>query len=227
VDAVLFDAGNTLIYADPARMARALAPVGCPADEDAMRAAELVARRRLHEIIADGHDGTEAQLWQEYFVTLMRAAGVPAERLADAGALLRDAHRADHLWTHVAEGTHEALRALADAGCRLAVISNADGRVEGVLERVGLRPHFEFVIDSDVVGVAKPDRRIFDAAVERLGVDAAACLYVGDLYPVDYVGAVGAGMDAVLLDPLGVYAGRAPTIASLTELPGHVAGAAR
>ena len=70
----------------------------------------------------------------------------------------------------------------------MGVISNADGRMEDALEGRGLRGTVEFVIDSEVVGVEKPDSRIFEAGA-RLGPTAEACVYVGDLYPVDYVGA--------------------------------------
>ena len=83
---------------------------------------------------------------------------------------------------------------------------------------MGLRPFFEFVLDSEVVGVEKPDPEIFLAATRRLGLEPASCVYVGDLYPVDYLGAIGAGMDAVLLDPLDLHDGRAPAVRTLAEL---------
>ena len=67
---------------------------------------------------------------------------------------------------------------------------------------------FEFVIDSGEVGVEKPDPRIFQIALDRMGVTAADALYVGDLYEVDVVGARAAGLDVVLLDPYGVHADR-------------------
>lgn len=222
--AVLFDAGNTLIYADPERMAAMLAEAGAVTDAASVRAAELEARRRLHELIAEGHVGTEPEVWRDYFGTLFREAGVPVDRMAEAGHLLRETHARDHLWTHVEEGTTQALEALAGVGYRLGVISNADGRVESVLERVGLRPHFEFVLDSEVVGAEKPDPRIFHEACRRLDLDPSACLYVGDLYPVDYLGATRAGMEAVLLDPLGIHRGHAPTVGRLGALPAFVAG---
>lgn len=227
VRAVLFDAGNTLVYADAERMAAMLVRAGVGTDASAVRSAELEARRRLHELISEGHVGTEAVVWREYFGTLFRGAGVPEERMQEAGRLLRDTHAREHLWTHVEEGTAEALEALARAGYRLGVISNADGRVEGVLERVGLRPHFEFVLDSQVVGAEKPDPRIFLEACRRLDLDAPACLYVGDLYPVDYLGATRAGMEAVLLDPLGIHRGHAPTVGRLGALPDFVSKLAR
>ena len=223
VEAVLFDAGNTLVYAETERMAEIFRSQGADVDADAVARGELKARRILHDAIKDGHAGTEAEVWNRYFLALFQAAGVPADRIEEVGRRIYEVHAADHLWTGVAPGTEEALGALRDAGQRLAVISNADGRIEEVLVRCGLRPHFEFVLDSEIVGVEKPDPAIFAEACARLGLLPASCLYVGDLYPVDYIGATGAGMQAVLIDPLGLHEHRAPTVASLGDLPAHVA----
>lgn len=220
--AILFDAGNTLVYADPWRMADIFTEAGWPVGGDEVVAAELAARRRLHEAIRDGQVGTEPEVWREYFSSLFEGAGVPPEARLDVGRRVRDVHATDHLWTHVADGTHHALEELAGLGYRLAVISNADGRMEELLVRVGLRRHFEFVLDSEVMGVEKPDPAIFREGCRLLGLPPAACLYVGDLYPVDYLGATGAGLEAVLLDPLGLHEGRAPRVATLGELAAFV-----
>ena len=206
------------------RLARIFTEAGWPADGERVRAAELAARRRLHEAIRDGHVGTEPEVWREYFSSLFEGVGVGPEGRGDVGRRIRDVHAADHLWTYVAEGTVDALRALSAQGHRLAVISNADGRMEELLDRVGLRRHFEFVLDSEKVGVEKPDPAIFLEACRLLDLPPSACLYVGDLYPVDYLGAVGAGLNAVLLDPMGFHEGRAPRVATLGELPAFVAG---
>ncbi len=66
----------------------------------------------------------------------------------------------------------------------------------------------DFVVDSGAVGVEKPDPAIFRIALERAGVSAAEAMHVGDLFPVDVVGARRAGLEPVLLDPLGRYADR-------------------
>ena len=223
IRAVLFDAGNTLIYVDPARMTEVLARAGAAVDVAAVARVEHTARRILHDGIAQGHRGTEPELWKAYFVAIFQGGGVPSDRMEEAGRYLGELHASNHMWTHVEPGTVEALEALAGAGYRLGVISNADGRVEAVLEDVGLRSHFEFVIDSEVVGVEKPDPAIFEEGCRRMDLPPEACLYVGDLYPVDYVGATGAGLQAVLIDPLGLHDGRAPRVTSLGELPGYLA----
>lgn len=219
VSAVLFDAGNTLIYADPHRLADILRSIGVDVDAAVVAAAELEARRRLHEAIGQGFTGTEPEVWRDYFAAIFRGAGVAPEAMPEAGRVLREVHAMDHLWTSVVPGTEEVLGELARAGYRLGVISNADGRVEAVLEQVGLRPHFEFVMDSELVGMEKPDPAIFLEGCRRFGLEPAECLYVGDLYPVDYVGAIRAGLQAVLLDPLGVHDGRAPAVGALGDLP--------
>ncbi|MCG6956409.1 MAG: HAD-IA family hydrolase [Gemmatimonadetes bacterium] len=216
--AVVFDAGNTLVYVDPRRLLDIFDAGGVPTDLERLRRAERLARRRLQDGVAEGHNGTEPELWREYFDGLLRDGGADDAAIPELALRLREAHARSHLWTWVEPDTPGALQSLLDGGYRLAVVSNADGRVEGVLEDVGLRRYFEFVVDSEVVGVEKPDPRIFLEASSRLGLEAEACLYVGDLYPVDYLGAIRAGMEAVLLDPLSLHGEQAPTVGALAEL---------
>lgn len=223
IRAVLLDAGNTLVYADTDRMAGILRSVGADTDGVRVRAAEREARRLLHRALgSDGRD-THPEVWTHYFAVIFRESGVPEERMREAGRLLTDTHAADHLWTCVAEGTTETLTALSAAGYRLGVVSNADGRMEALLEAVGLRSHFEFVVDSEVFGATKPDAEIFLEGCRRMRLAPEECLYVGDLYPVDYLGATRAGLQAVLFDPWEFHVGEAPRIQSLTELPSLLA----
>ena len=85
------------------------------------------------------------------------------------------------------------------------MVSNSDGRVEQALAAAGLRHYFDVVIDSALVGVEKPDPRIFHAALEALGVAPEEALYVGDLYDIDVLGARAAGLDAVSAGRPGAY----------------------
>jgi len=57
------------------------------------------------------------------------------------------------------------------------------------------------VVDSDVVGVEKPDPRIFSFALDALGLEADRCLYVGDTVWFDVQGARAAGLRPVHVDP--------------------------
>lgn len=225
IDAVLFDAGNTLVFVNPHRCLDIYREVGIEAcDVRRFREAEGLARAALASKVEEGSAGTESHMWQEYFQTIFRESGVPEPLLQDVAARVKEVHDLEHLWDFVDEDTPGALQAILDAGYRLAVISNADGRVEALLEDRGLTGFFEFVLDSHVVGVEKPDPAIFRAAVDRLGVEPDRCLYVGDLYPVDVVGARRAGLRALLLDPFDALTRHddVDRIRSVGELPRYL-----
>lgn len=221
--AIFLDAGNTLIFIDPRVVLPVFRENGADTDQDRFWEAEFGARTRLARRVEEGATGTEPEVWQDYFVDLFLAAGVPEENLERVGRRLTELHAERHLWTYAHPATRPALEELREAGYRLAVISNADGRVEDLLAEVGLDDLFEFVMDSEVEGVAKPDPEIFLRATRRMGVEPGESLYVGDLYPVDVVGARGAGMEAVLLDPLHRLDYPAPKIPSVADLPGFLA----
>jgi len=91
------------------------------------------------------------------------------------------------------------LLALEARGYRLGLVSNTpwgtpDYLWESQVERFHLTPHFPVRCFSSVIGFQKPDRRIFEAALERLGVPAARTLFVGNDPEADMAGAAGAGM---------------------------------
>lgn len=224
--AILFDAGNTLVFVDPGRVLGTLEDLGVGATLERFREAEFRARERLGRVVEEGGSGTEDHVWQEYFVTLFRECGVPEEAVAEVGERLQALHEEEHLWSHVPAETAPALERLRDDGYRLAVISNADGRVEALLERAGLHGHFEFILDSHVIGVEKPDPRIFHAATDRLAIKPPECLYVGDLYQVDVIGARAAGLRPLLLDPWGRLDVDVDTIPTVADLPEYLGGGA-
>jgi putative hydrolase of the HAD superfamily len=195
--AVLFDAGNTLLFLDYDRMAAAVGgALGVLLDPGRLAAASAAATRA-----AERHRSLDRDRAAVYMEALFTAAGVPESRMGEVEVCLRRLHDELHLWGRLPTGTREALDRLRAAGLRLGVISNGDGRVEEALVAAGLRDCFDVVLDSALVGVEKPDPAIFRAALDALGVAPAEALYVGDLYEVDVVGARGVGMEAVLLVP--------------------------
>jgi putative hydrolase of the HAD superfamily len=113
------------------------------------------------------------------------------------------------------EDARPAIDRLAAAGVKLAVVANWDVSLPDVLARLGLSEPFAAIVTAAAVGAAKPDARPFQAALERLGADAARTVHVGDDPVTDIAGARAAGMPAILLD----RSGRAPdSIAGLAEL---------
>lgn len=212
--AVLFDAGNTLLFLDYERMAEAVgAAVGLPLTGPGLAAGARAAARAMEQGgVSDRARATS------YLEALFLAAGVPAARLGEVRTALGRLHDERHLWCGIAADARDALDRLRAAGLRLGVVSNSDGRVEEALTAAGLRDYFEVVVDSTHAGVEKPDPTIFRAALEALGVAPAEALYVGDLYEVDIVGATAAGMPAVLLTAGAAPAEPCATVASLGAL---------
>ncbi|HEX6433523.1 MAG TPA: HAD-IA family hydrolase [Gemmatimonadales bacterium] len=193
--AVLFDAGNTLVFLDYVRLAGEVgSALGLTLTGEGLSRHVSAAARAMEQAT-----GTDQHRAAAYLEALFLLGGVPRQRLGEVRDCLGRMHRERHLWSSVAERSAESLQKLRDAGLRLGVVSNSDGRVEQALQAAGLRKYFDVVIDSALVGFEKPDPRIFHAALAALGVAPEEALYVGDLYEVDVVGARAAGMEAVLL----------------------------
>ena len=143
-------------------------PVGAVASEYAARC----NLRETAEAIADGiykRLGLSEQMKDEYVEWFCAGA---AENLEN-----------NRRWLKTLHGTYQ-----------LAVISNNFGNTRGWCDEYGLTPLLEVIIDSTVLGIAKPDARIFEAALSKLGVAPAHAIYVGDSYSADMVGGKNAGL---------------------------------
>jgi HAD superfamily hydrolase (TIGR01549 family) len=111
------------------------------------------------------------------------------------------------------EDAPPVLAELRSRGLRLVVVSNWDCSLPDVLARVGLLDLVDEVIVSAVVGVAKPDQRIFGAALEAARCEPGEALHVGDSFENDVQGAEAAGIRAVLLErPAGSLADIPPLL---------------
>jgi putative hydrolase of the HAD superfamily len=196
VRAVLFDAGGTLIHMDGERASLA---AGIPWDAAAFGRAYEAALDEMRRWILANPQSTDAERMPLFLGAILDGLGVPGTERRAAAAAITAEHRRANLWSRAAEDAAATLAALRDRGYRLAVISNADGRVRGLLGEAGLSPHFEFVVDSAEVGVEKPDPRIFHEATGRMGLPPSACAYVGDIYEIDIVGALAAGLEPILI----------------------------
>ena len=137
---------------------------------------------------------------------------------------LKQLAAADHTGWLPFEGAAEALADLRRRGYRLGVITNWDPSARRLLAARGLDGFFEQVVVSCEVGCEKPDRRIFELAAGAAGVRPAECLYVGDNYYVDAVGARGAGMEPVIVNRFGRLGieeiAEVPIVAHVGEIAG-------
>ena len=117
-----------------------------------------------------------------------------------------------------------ALQSFRQHGLRLVVVSNANGRLRYLFDRIGLSPYFDLALDSHEWGVEKPDPRLFHLALEQSGAAAARTVHVGDLYHVDIAGARAAGLrDAILMDVADLYPhADCPRVQLLADVGNHL-----
>ena len=218
IGAVLFDGGHTLLEFDYALLTAQLTARGHDVTE--ARVTEAERRARIALDTEQANQPTRAKLGAgRYLRYLLGGLGISSDEEVAAIAAWRRAFNLPIGLCHQADAQAvEALTRLRAVGLVTGVISNSNGSVRQALERAGLAPLLDFVIDSTVVGIAKPDPRVFALGLEAAGVNAHEAVYVGDSYFVDVVGARGAGLGAVLFDPGGVWGARdCPSASGLSE----------
>jgi HAD superfamily hydrolase (TIGR01509 family) len=223
VDAVLFDAGGTLIRLDYAFMRACASRRSHEVSDAALARGEAVVRREIdrREAQTDGPRERDADRVALYFGAVLESAGVASAAAAAAAEEIAAEHARANMWRVAMPRAAEVLAQLRARGFRIGVVSNADGRVAALLEGAGLAPHLETIVDSHHEGVEKPDPEIFRRALARLAVPAARAAYVGDIFAIDVIGARAAGLAPILIDETGGYADAAcPRIAALGELLG-------
>lgn len=209
---IFFDVGNTLLFPNRARM---LAPL--PAEKHPTLAGWQALERRTKQEFDQGILGgiVDHGFWWTFHTHLLEQLDAFDEGLRDQ---LVENTRNSANWDQILPGTRESLDRIA-ARHAIAVISNADGRIDAVLRRCGICECFATITDSGNVGHEKPHPAIFSAALQAMNADPAESLYVGDVYSVDYVGARNSGMQAVLFDVSGAYCEQPfPRVESLAEL---------
>jgi putative hydrolase of the HAD superfamily len=205
LDAVTLDAHGTLVeLRDPVpALRRALAEHRIEADDRA------VARAFAAEIAYYRPRGSRGR--DEESLRVLREECVGVFLTEVAAGIEPPAFAEQYLAALVFEplpGVRDALRALRARGLALAVVSNWDVSLGEELERLGLAALVDTVVTSADAAVEKPDPAIFRLALERLGVEPARALHVGDRGE-DEAGAARAGL-AFARTPLpGAIAGLA------------------
>jgi putative hydrolase of the HAD superfamily len=221
ISAILLDAGGVLLFPDPDLTLPSLRAAGLSPD--------LVTLERAHYQAMLGQDLAATpptpDTWRhDYLLSYLTACGVAEAQRAALAAELVPVFTGTS-WAHVGPGTLDGLRALAALGLPLGIVSNSDGTVQSQLRQAGLcyvpdapretdapaEPESDragvpvgVIVDSAVVGVAKPDPAIFRIALDALGVPASdTVLYVGDSLRYDVAGAIAAGLQPVHFDPYG------------------------
>ena len=224
INTLFLDAGGVLCHPAWPRVSATLATEGVHVSAEALAAAEPLAKKDIDEASVVGSTDDATRGWL-YFNKVLEHAGVPLSQATDAAlAMLREYHRSENLWEYVPADVKPALKRLRDLGLTLVVVSNANGRLRYLFDRLGLTSYFDVVLDSHEWNVEKPDPRLFQIALEQSGGAADTTAHVGDLFHIDVAGARAAGLrEGVLFDAAGLYPHvDCRRVRTLDELVAHI-----
>ena len=204
----LFDVGGTLITFDEARRAQAYTERAAQAGitispDETLRVLENLnhelPERSKHLQLSLLPAREQRAFWLDFWAEGFRQIGVAEKDAQRFVRELLDAVNGGN-FQQVYADVVPALEALQARGKRLAIISNFSPNCEALLRELGVAHYFEFFIVSGIVGIEKPDARIFAEAIRAADADVREMVYVGDSVYHDVEGARGAGMDAILID---------------------------
>mgnify|MGYP004599988421 FL=1 len=217
---IMMDIDNTLLDFDAAErkaLLETLQQFSLPCDEAAVS--------RYHEI--------NSSLWGELNKGKIRRDKLVIERFdrfvkeIGAAAKATELNRAytEHLATHadVIPGAEEALQELAEVATMIAVSNGTESVERGRLKLSGFEKYFDDIFISEAVGVSKPNPKIFQMAMRKLGIEHSdKVLVVGDSLSADIQGGVNAGLDTCWVNMNGLEneSGLTPTyeVKALREL---------
>lgn len=229
IEAITFDVGSTLIEPSPAveQMFCHIAEVrGHP-----MRLEEVAVHMDEvddfyeSEYAKDGdfwcsREGSVG-IWLDMYRYLSHLTGLAGDAEGMARSIYSE-YAKPGSWRPYGD-VRETLMVLRQRHIKMAIVSNWDPALTGIIEGLNLAPFFDEIVSSADVGYRKPDPAIFEIALERLGVSSGACLHVGDLPEADGRGAVAAGMKPVIIDRCDTCVGCGFTrVERLTDLPALV-----
>lgn len=202
IKAVLFDVGDTLILGHPKYWLWPLLQergIAERADISKLREAVMAA----YAVYVQRHmEGTTIELaapiWRAFHTAMLSGIGLP--------------EYADEIANHLAQnwqnpkswpltlGAKEVLGELKQRGYKLGAVSNWDALLPGVLDCTGLSQYFDYIAASALERVAKPNPRIFQIVLDRLGISPQEAVHIGDSED-DVKGASAAGVRPILFDP--------------------------
>lgn len=175
---------------------------GVPVTEQQFRDAYVYGERKLGggDIITPDDTfrttlGVKLRLEFEY----LKSTGV-LNMDGEKAALLRD-KVLNSVYRQVVDITKESRFVLEKLShnYRMVLVSNFYGNIRTVLSEFGLDVFFKDIVESAEVNIRKPDPRIYETGVERLGLKPGEVVVVGDSFSKDVVPAKAIGCHAVWL----------------------------
>lgn len=192
-----------------------------PLDEFESLHCDVLERIHLNDVLSGRMNIDEARA--ERFRLLFDTAGQPVsgDEHWSASRIYKNRYM-NTKWP--VEGAADLLRILKDK-VKLAIVSN-NLLSEQVpkLRELGFEKYFDVLVTSAEAGIAKPDKRIFEIALEKLAVSADEAVVIGDSFEKDIVGAFNSNIRSIWLNRRGITPG--PDLsgfnsAAITNLTDH------
>jgi len=208
--AVFLDVGWTLVYPRDslweifASISRD-AGIELTAEEAEDLVHQLMAARREHALAEfdagmqySDSDAEFVQLFDVMGRVVFGMAGVPGDHAALGARFL------ERFWTlenwAAFPDVIGSMQQLRERGVKVGILSNASSDLLDLLAAVGILEHCDFTVVSAIEGTKKPDRRIFEVALQRSGAEPAEAVHVGDMFLEDIAGARAVGVRPLLMD---------------------------
>jgi len=234
IDSVVFDMGGVFIIPNPTLVCAAVTAAGVDLVMTFQQAhdAHYTGVRAITERLAEESvDETQPEVWEYYDTAYFASTGLTGSDLRTAVSARDELRRRDEVsdvWTQLIAHNVAGFAAISELRPVAIVTNNIGTAVEqcrdhGICQLGdGPLPTVAAIVDSTIVGISKPDPRIFEPALAALGTDRARTLYVGDTVHADVRGAAAAGMAVVQLDPLDLHSDhdhwRLPDLTALADL---------
>lgn len=211
--AISFDIGDTLVYDVPSvedRVWSAAQTCGITFDRDrltaGLRQAETLALAEY--LVGRPPETPEVQQGMLREILTHTGGAIPPD---DVLAALGAAFLAVPFQRVLHSRALELLATLRSRGFVIGIVSDWEDTLEDMLREMGVMDYADGIAVSAIVGVTKPDPKLFRSVLADLGVSASECLHVGDYLELDVHGAHAAGMSSLLFD----WRLRAPSVDTL------------
>ena len=226
IDAVLFDAGFTLL--EPVRSVaevyyeKALSytdDLDRPHFDDRLKRLWVTLRNEYRSRSPDlvSSEELERAAWHDFTEELAKPYPALASRHREWLTELVEYFDHPRAWQPMA-GATELLTAFRQRGVRVGIVSNWHSALHDILKGHDFLPHCEFVTVSSEVGRKKPHPEIFDHAVRRLAIAPKRIAHVGDSWEEDVEGAAAFGLRAIFFSPNAACPEARPSVPVITSL---------
>lgn len=234
IRAVLFDLDGTLLHSQPPSIEmfyQAVSSFGIELSHEQRR----VGRRWTHWYWAESDDlhadldlfgGTydNAEFWARHAWRHLTSMGVQDEQARQLGPVItHELRQREQPQEYIPDDARATLQDLQSQGIHLGLVSNRRNPLHDIAARHDVSHHFDLLLAAGEVGAWKPDPGLLLAAAERLSVEPAESIYVGDNYYADVRAAEAAGMLPLLYDPDRLFdEAHCPVIDQFDQIRGYL-----